>query len=53
MLLVQSLEKAYCGDIGVEFKHISEGEEVNFGSSKDTSAAGSERQTADQKVLPA
>ena len=28
--LVSCLEQAYCGDIGVEFKHISNREEVNF-----------------------
>ena len=28
--LVEKLEAAYCGDIGVEFKHIASVEEVNF-----------------------
>jgi 2-oxoglutarate dehydrogenase E1 component len=28
--LIQTLEKAYCGDIGVEFRHISSRDETNF-----------------------
>lgn len=28
--LISKLEKAYCGDIGVEFKHMTQREEVNF-----------------------
>ena len=28
--LIEKLEKAYCGDIGVEFKHITNREETNF-----------------------